>query len=198
MNTYLSELYADPHCDEVSEALFLRKTDPRSAVAIFEKFAERGSAISLCALGDIYAYGRYGIEADHAKAEQYLQKAKDTGSIEGAFRLAKFYEYRGNSDKAIEGLIALSEKGFSPAAYSLGCKYVKGDIVDEDLEQAFFYFKKAEEQGHLISRQWVGYLFRKRKGLLNKIRGTMIIGSTILQIRRAHKVDSLSDCLRIV
>lgn len=198
MNTYLSELYADSHCDQVSEALFLRKTDILAAVDSFEEFATKGSAISLCALGDIYAYGRFGIEADHEKAEQYLQKAKDAGSIEGAFRLARFHEYRGNSEKAIEGLIALSEKGFSPATYSLGCKYVKGEIVDENLEQAFFYFKKAEEQGHLISRQWVGYLLRKRKGLLNKIGGTIVIASTILPIRRAHKVDSLSDCLRTV
>tara|TARA_R110002124_G_scaffold237361_1_gene402642 strand:- start:465 stop:1061 length:597 start_codon:yes stop_codon:yes gene_type:complete len=198
LNTYLTELYADPHCEEVSEALFLRKTNIQSALDTFKEFAKKGSAISLCALGDIYAYGRFGIEADHEKAEQYLQKAKDIGSIEGAYRLARFYEYRGNSNKAIEGLIALSEKGFSPATFLLGCKYRKGDIVDEDLEQAFFYFKKAGEQGHLIARQWVGYLLRKRKGLLNKIRGTMIIGSTILPIRRAHKVDSLSDCIRIV
>lgn len=196
MNTYLSELYADPHCEEVSNALFLRKTDPRSAHDIFEEFAEKGSAISLCALGDIYAYGRYDVESDHEKAEQYLQKAKENGSIEGAYRLARFFEHRGNSDKAIEGLIALSEKGFSPAAFLLGNKYRKGDIVEADLEKAYSYFEKSAEQGHLIARQWVGHLLRQRKGLLNRIRGTMIIAFTTLPILRASKVDSQSDCLR--
>lgn len=197
MNTYQFELESEPDSRAVRDALLLRSTDIRAALTLLQSLSAKGSAISSVALGDIFAYGRYGISRDRKKGRDYFIKAKSLGSTEGAFRLARYYIHIGDAERSIFELNCLSDAGFSPASFILGDIYHEGKLLSRDVDEALRFYKIAESQGHLVAKQWVGHLIRKRGGIKNSVRGTLKIASTLVPMLRENKIDPQSDRLRI-
>jgi len=196
MNSFEKELDADPFFAEVGEALLMRSSEPEKAIAAFEHLVGEGSPVAAHALADIFGFGHFGVEADRDKAIAYFEMAKKMGSVEAAYRLSRFYQHLGEHEKALAELDFLSELGLAQASFLLGDLHQKGEMTPKDEEKSLFYFARADEQGHLLGRQWVGHLIRKKGGIQNWLRGQCIIFSTILPIMRIAKREPESDALR--
>jgi TPR repeat protein len=196
MNSFEKELDADPFSAQVGEALLMRSSEPEEAIAALEHLAREGSPVAAHALADIFGFGHFGVEADRDRAIAYFEMAKSMGSVEAAYRLGRFFQHIGEYEKALFELDLLSERGLSQASFLLGDLHHKGEISPKDEEKALFYFARADEQGHLLGRQWVGHLMRKKGGIKNWLRGQCIIFSTILPIMRIAKRGPESDALR--
>ena len=51
-----------------------------------------------------------------------------------------------------EELLAKAEKGDAEAQYQLGCCYYEGDGVEQNYEQAVYWWTKSAEQGNISEK----------------------------------------------
>src|SRR5690606_16984746 len=92
---YLREWMKDPLAPQIKEAILQAEQGKQEGISVVERFAKNGSALTSFLLGDIYLYGRYGATVDESVAEHWLKRSAENGSLEGRYRLAKFYERKG-------------------------------------------------------------------------------------------------------
>lgn len=88
-----------------------------------------------------------GCEKNDEAAESYLKEAIELGNIHAEYLLAKLYlsdEDEQKQHKAVELLRSASDHKNSLASYQLGKLYQKGELVEQDIEQAIAYFKLAD------------------------------------------------------
>ncbi|MDP2129911.1 MAG: tetratricopeptide repeat protein [Erythrobacter sp.] len=196
VDTFNVELGLDPLRNEVEVALEMREINIDKAIEQLKILSDKGSAVSAHALADIFAFGHYQVDKDHAKAMQYFSRAKGLGSIEARYRLGRYHEFRGECNEALIELTSLAESGFAPASFLLGDLFQKGRPFGLDVERAMYFFDLAASQGHLLGRQWVGHLTRKRGGITNFIKGTVIILKTIRPIIKISKINPNDNSIR--
>ena len=67
--------------------------------------------------------------------------------------------------REIEGLVELAEKGFVYAQYKLAFIYHRGDGVQQDLEEAFHWNKKAAEQDHVVAQHNLAGMYLDGRGV---------------------------------
>jgi TPR repeat protein len=194
---YLQEWMQDPLAPEIKEAIILAENGKKEGISIVEGFAKNGSALASFLLGDIYLYGRYGATVDESLAEDWLKRSADNGSLEGRYRLAKYYERKGAHDLAIEHYSALAKDKFAPAMYILGYKYLTASGVEKDFSQAVRYLKEADKLGHLHAGHWLSHLdISEGRGILAKVRGFIKRIAIFFPFVYTKVLDPNSDRLR--
>ena len=119
-----------------------------------------------CALGDLYAAGAKGLDADGKKAKEYYQKAADDGFADGWRGLGELY-YGGNgmkqnADKALESFSAAEKGGFG---CGLGLLYENGVGVKQDGKRAAELFRRDIESGKSALSSLYGMARLAAKGL---------------------------------
>lgn len=196
MNAYVRELNEDILREEVEAALRMRSRSAKEAIRMLDGLSSQGSIVAKIALGDIYAYGRHGIEKNLERSIELLTQAAELGSIEGKYRLARIFVSQSKFDRAIELFQQLSLAGFLPASFMLGTIFFEGKFVEQDRAMAELYFKRASDGGHLLARQWLGYLNRHSQSLSLKMKGICQIISTIIPLMIIQKNDPDSDLIR--
>lgn len=117
------------------------------ALEYYKKSAERNNKNACYILGeklletsDINKMKR-GIE--------WLEKSADLGNDYAAYKLGNIYGEKGkiyNPEKAIEWLDKAAQEGNVLAQYKLGILYLKGEIVDKDINIAEKYLKMVIDQ----------------------------------------------------
>jgi TPR repeat protein len=166
------------------------------AVKDLEVLAKRGSLLSMALLGDAYVTGN-GVGRDVECGLKWLQRAADGGSIEGRFRLAKYYAGLEEYDKAIAERRALCALGYAPAMYLLGWMYHEGRGVDLDVEKAIRLWEMADKAGHLNAKRQLAYLYRTgRFGIAKRFVGHLKLASLIPVFVRYMMRYPNSDRLR--
>lgn len=196
-NNYVMEWARDPHSSQIKEAIILANKNSMIGIKSIETFANKGSALASFLMGDVYLYGRYGAIVDEAVAERWLKRSADLGSIEGRYRLAKYFERKGLHDLAVENYRVLAEREkFSPAMFILGYKFEEGHGIPKSRERALEYFIKADRQGHLHAGHWLSHIYLRKadfksvfKGLVKRVK--ILIPFVYLKLR-----DPASDRLR--
>ena len=78
-------------------------------------------------------------DAESKRAEKLLEKGNTT------FEAQKF-------ESAVQYYTRAAELGNAEAQYKLGCCYETGTGVEQDLNEAEFWFRKAAEQGYEKSK----------------------------------------------
>ncbi len=99
-------------------------------------------------IGMMYFKG-LGTLVDNRKASEYLEKSAELGN-QYAKRLLAFEHISGknfeqNIEKGISLLTELADSGDAFSCYKLGTLYLKGEIVNQDLDKAEKYLLSAED-----------------------------------------------------
>ena len=187
----------EPRARELWEARQLIRSDPRAGLEANTQLAESGSSLGMMYLATTYLFGRPGIEKNPDLGEYWLQRSADAGSIEGAFRLAWHLLESGRPEAGMEELRRLARLGYSPAFFALGWQYYKGKVFERDLEKATFYFKLAEQDGHLQAANQLSHIMmRIEMGPLSWLRGIHKKIGIFMRIFRTAMDDPSSDRLR--
>ena len=167
----VQEWEREPDVERLWGATDLLKTDVLTAIKKLEDLSMEGSALSMMYLGDTYLYGRK-VEIDLERGERWMRQSVARGSIEGMYRLARYYQSQGRNDEAKCILVQLCDHGFSPAMYILGLMYYEGSGVEKDINMAEKYWTMAELNGHIIAKQAISIMLRSgRHGIFGKIKG---------------------------
>lgn len=97
-------------------------------------------------LGDIYYFGEYGVEKDEEKGKYYYIKASE--EIESAqWILSAIFYHEGDIDNWEKYLVTSAENGYDLAQTELGKEYYYGINLEEDEDEAFYWFEQAAKQG---------------------------------------------------
>ncbi len=190
------EWESDPESDLLWDATKLLDGNTLLALAELKALADKGSALSMMYLGDTYLNGR-GVTQDVEKGEKWMRRAAERGSIEGAQRLAVFYKKRGDFNRAREEFMKLDDRYFSHAMYLLGHMHYFGQVVDKYVEKSIYYWRRAEENCHLLAKNWYSYLLRNEKfGIIAKIKGYAKLFTLLISGVRCKIMHTDSDRLR--
>ncbi len=125
----------------------------RKAVYNTADDAYRGKSISMVGIGDLYRTGADGISQDYAKAAEWYRQAANMGNLRAAGHLGiLLYDGKGMEQdrvKAFEMLTkaASSEAPLADALHYLSRCYRFGHGTAQDLRQADYWEKKAQETG---------------------------------------------------
>lgn len=127
------------------------ENNPDLAVKIIRVSAEKGSAEAWLALGECYNFG-IGVEKDINEAVKWYQKAADQGKEYAEEQLSVLnclIESEKLAQKITDEQKGSAEKGDVYAQVSLGKKYMYGDGVAVDKEEAVKWFIEAGKQGDI-------------------------------------------------
>ena len=144
----------DIYAPQLWDALELIKSDSQKGIRELERLSEAGSTLASMHLGNIFLKGQHGVDRDREKGYEWLEKSAREGSLEGLYGLAWHRRRDGEIDAALDNLSLAAERGFSPAFYTLGALYYKGNQATLNREKSFEYFRNGESHGHLLSAGW--------------------------------------------
>ncbi len=85
-------------------------------------------------------------------------------SLSDEFQLGQKAFQNGNIEKAINHWRPIASKGNSLAQYKLGVLYEKGNGVDQNSAESFYWWKLAASNGHARSQYHLGILYYQGKG----------------------------------
>lgn len=176
---FTRELGAEPDIVSFWRAVKKIAEDPLRGVAELEDLSNRGSALSMVYIGDVYERGGI-VDIDTNLADIWYGRAAGSGSIEGKFRLAASLWHDGDYISSEIALKELVNLGFSPAMYCLGSFYYSGNGVGLDRERGIRLLSMADMAGHLLARQMISYIYRtgacgRRKIILGWIKLVQLI-----------------------
>lgn len=109
-----------------------------------EPKAKKVKPYLLYQIGMMYFEG-LGTPVDNQKASEYLEKSAELGNQYAKRLLAFEYISGKNFEKGISLLTELADSGDAFACYTLGNLYIKGEIINQDLNKAEKYLLSAED-----------------------------------------------------
>lgn len=124
---------------------YVRRSE-KTAFKNFSKAATRGSIPAKFVVGQMYEHGIF-VKQDKEKARNYINEA-----VEAAYAPALYFEGTqsekdGNFDKAIDCYYRSAKYDYNPALVKMGIISEKGELIKKDEDAAFYYFKRAAENG---------------------------------------------------
>ena len=154
--------------------------DIKKAVEHYQIGAKNGSNRAMTNLANLYMDGK-GVEIDYRKALQLCTDATlglldlaENGDAAAQCELGiKLYDGIGipTNEKAGFGWIKKSvEQEYLPAYYMMGAYYLSGlGVVDKDDKEAFRYFLKAADKGHVGAMNMVATCYGNGRGTDNDL-----------------------------
>ena len=151
------------------------KEDGNEALKWLIKMAENNDPDVLLKVGDIYNYGKYGININKANAFFWYEKSANQGNTDAMCELGEFY-FNGygvqkNQSKAFDWDKKAAELGNSRGQYRVGYDYEKGIGVFSNYAEAFKWYEKAANQGYTDAMCKLGFFYYNGYGVekdLNK------------------------------
>lgn len=187
----------EPHAPELWDALQLVKSDPAAGIEALEHLAENGSSLAMMYLGDIYLKGKHSVPKSGDLGEAWLKRSARRGSIEGAYGLAWHLRSSDRPSAALAEYERLADLKYPPALFALGREYYKGELVERDLDKALFYFRLAEQQGHLYAAHQISHiLMRENMSPFSWLHGVAKWIAMIIPFVRTNVNYPTSDRLR--
>ena len=188
----------DPLAPELWDAIQQMQSNASMGIESLEKLAGAGSALAMMRLGYVHLSGQYGVAENADMGEAWLRRSAESGSIEGAFRLANLLLAHGRVDEAMAFFCELSNRGYSPATFILGLELHRGHYIPRDVPRAMNYLDSAMQQGHLRAAHWLSHiLIREERGVRPLLRGLFIRLSMMVPFVRLTVYRPKSDRLRI-
>ncbi|KAG0260128.1 hypothetical protein DFQ27_003737 [Actinomortierella ambigua] len=140
------------------------RQDDILAVEWYQKSSAQDNAYGHGNLASMYELG-FGVKASDLHALDLFTRAHNKG-----YPIAHFHvKWLMSSDRrtpcsdsdAVEVNRIGAERGYVAAQHNLGRLYERGKGVRKDRSQALIWYRKAAEQGHTDSQQWVEFLQRQ-------------------------------------
>lgn len=154
---------SEPDLESLNRAHKLLESDPSTAFKELEKLAQEGSIMSMVYMGSTYHNGST-IAKDDEKAEIWLHRASEAGSLFATHELGKLYLAKAEYAKAAELFSIGAECNYSPSLYRLATLYINGKGVAKD---------RAKAKSMLETSANIGNLFAKRALALALIKGEL-------------------------
>lgn len=138
--------------------------------------AERGNAMQMAVLSELYRGGESGLKKDYAEALKWAKESARRGNSLGMYNFAVLYKYgygmkkdlskaQEYFTKAASGLERLCSSGNIRAGYALGYMYYNGDGVKADKKKAFKNFELAAEKGDFLAQYNIGMMLASGDGV---------------------------------
>lgn len=145
----------------------------QEAVKWYKMAAEKGYEESYVNLGNIYYFGREGVNINKSEAlKWYLKFVNNPKSrIESMAytsaqnNLGAIYDEQGNYAEALKWFRKAAEQGLPHAQYNLGLMYDQGKGIVKDPSEAIKWFTKAAIQGHDGAQYNLGCAYRDGEGI---------------------------------
>ncbi len=121
--------------------------DVKQAMTWYRKAADKGYAPAQVGIGDLYAQG-LGVREDHYRAQEwYMTAARLSRNADAHFKVGEGY-FRGlgvpqDYGAAVSYYRVAAEGGHPVAQYLLGSMYEAGWGVEQDLIEAWVWYKRA-------------------------------------------------------
>ncbi|MDI9409773.1 MAG: tetratricopeptide repeat protein, partial [Candidatus Pacebacteria bacterium] len=121
-----------------------------------------------CKMGEIYYHG-HCIKQNYDEASNYFNRSAQQNFPRADYYLAMINEHQKNYKKAHDLLLSSAESGCALAQFELGKRFKSegmGGKIEIDPVQAFNWFKKAANQGHVEAQY---SLYDMQKGAANGV-----------------------------
>ncbi|MGX8850584.1 MobP3 family relaxase [Amedibacillus sp. YH-ame10] len=160
--SYLKDSLAfhNEHAKRLLARIYLEEDDFSHIADAIEWLKEADDPSSWYILAKEYQKGIH-VEYDIKRAILYYTKCAKENNSFAMYQLAKIYlseEYM-NVTKALDFLHTAANLGNEYAQVKLGSVYMKGELLDKDVDKALFYLKKSEEQNNMFAQYQLGKLF---------------------------------------
>lgn len=154
--------------NEVGDCYFIGfeiEEDEEKAFKYYKKASDLGLSLATFNLAECYENG-YGVAQDYEKAFDYYSLAVEQGSTKAALYLGEYYlfEYDGDDDEdemqevGVSYLYQAAKLESPEALYKLGLCFGLGKGVEEDIEEAEYYYLMAALRGSIPATQMLAYL----------------------------------------
>jgi uncharacterized protein len=138
---------AQKNADAQYQLAFYFEKDPLEKLSLYRLSAAQGNPAAMFRLGQIYEFGRYGVEKDLGKAMDWYIEAANTGDGDQQFTLGDIY----TEGKIVPIDLAEAAKwyersangGFIFAFVTVGDIYAQGKGVSKNKETAIEWYSKA-------------------------------------------------------
>lgn len=148
---------------------YYEKTDSKKFIDYLTRAAEAGFSEAQCDLGKEYYYGN-NVSENIDEAIKWLTKSAEQEDTEAMGILGNCFVEKKNFKKAIEWYKTGAEKyndGY--CQNSLGLRYYNGEGVKQSYSDAFFYFKRAAENGDSSGERNLGYCYMNGYGTIKNL-----------------------------
>lgn len=164
-----------------------------TALAMAQKAAAAGDAISHTLIGRIYAEG-FGVPKDLASAAKWYARGAELGDIESAFALGVLHAQGAGVAKSYADAARHFEtaalKGHALANYNLALLFLKGEGKPFNPNRAFGHMRYAAEQGVIAAQYDLGTLYATGEGTEpNAFEAALWIGKAAVQGHTEAQVD---------
>mgnify|MGYP004637656551 FL=1 len=158
--------FSEAQCDLGKEYYYGNNVseNENKAFNLFKKSAENGNSDGQFWTGICY-YEGYGVRKNIDEAIKWLTKSAEQEDTEAMGILGNCFVEKKNFKKAIEWYKTGAEKyndGY--CQNSLGLRYYNGEGVKQSYSDAFFYFKRAAENGDSSGENNLGYCYMNGYG----------------------------------
>ncbi len=150
--------------------------DEKEAERLYKEAAKKGYIAAYRKLGDYFS-GENMNSAEQRKALGYYTKAADNGDVLSMLRIAEYYQWSGDSIKAVKGyqrmvdyIKSLADKGDAEGMLSLAQLYMYvGDFTfcdedylykmfPQDFSKAYPLLRNAADKGDATAMYWLGFV----------------------------------------
>ena len=143
-----------------------------SALPLFQKAAEHGSAEAMVYMGNYYSSAKTeftGVPKDDSQAVNWYRKAADAGNASGMGELGTMYQaghgVEEDAWQAMRWYRKAAEAGDTVAMRNLGELYERGIGIELDYRQALSWYMKAAEAGDAMSMVDLGRMYAAGRGV---------------------------------
>jgi len=152
--------------------------DDVKAVELYRLAANQGFAKAETNLGDMYFFGRGGLNRSYLDALSWYLKAAQQDSADAQYRLGYMYEKGLGTAKDVQRAVELyrssANHGYAEAENLMGILYAVGaDGIAEDDKQAVAWYQKAADQGFAKAEKNLGDMYFFGRGVDRDYRQAM-------------------------
>ena len=121
--------------------------DDARALQLIEYSASLGYTLAQRTMGDIYYYGRYGVEVDNAMAMDWYKIAAEANDADALLRIGKMY-YHGygvsaDDAEAVKWFLRAADEGSADAMDYIGYMFIYGQGVEQNNDAALNWLVRA-------------------------------------------------------
>ncbi len=124
------------------------------------KSYDLGNVAASNLIGNMYRDGIYPLERDLDKAKEYYERASASDYAYAYNNLGKIEENNGNIKEAFKYYLISADLGESWACNKVG-EYYRTDIVERNMEKAFYYYNRALESNYKVLCNYAYYNLAK-------------------------------------
>lgn len=147
--------YAEMYLNGIGYAV-----DTATAIPYLRRAADGTSGWAMAELGDMFYYGRGGMEKDYDSAMAYYHRASDQDNPRGDYMVGMYLDNNGNAEAALTYYVSAARNGNHDAYVEVARAMQNGSGVEANPEQAFEMAQKAStEWEHPDAMMLLGYAY---------------------------------------